>query len=131
MQATEKMIGAASDEAPELQREQVTRIVQAALDAQTTPEPYSLTWTVVAGGAAAISAIVTFVMVLLAPMTSGTWLDPRVWSGEYVPGDVMASSLSNGTWMMEAAAGAAPWVFTGLWALLIGTAAVAKKFKHR
>lgn len=130
MKATEQMIDAACDAAPEIKRDSVARIIQAALDADTPTVNPPPKWLTLVGGSAVVSAVITFFFVILGSTMSGTWLDPRVWSGEYVPGDTMASSMSNGAWMMEATADASVWVFIGVWALALGVAVVSKKVKN-
>ncbi len=129
MKATEKMINAACQEAPHLQREDVTRIVQAALN---TSEGKSDNPSVarLIGGALAASGFLTFVFVIIASVSSGSLLDPRVWSGDYVLGDTLASSISNGTWMMDAASGTTPWGFLGSFALFLVMIFISKTLKR-
>ncbi|OLF81871.1 hypothetical protein AWH63_10025 [Marinobacter sp. C18] len=129
MKATEKMINAACEATPDIKREDTARIIQAALDADAPSANPQPKWVTLVSGSAVISAVITFFFVILGSTMSGTWLDPRVWSGEYVPGDTMASSMSNGAWMMEATADASIWVFIGIWVLALGVAVVSKKAK--
>lgn len=130
MKVTEQMIDAACEAAPEIKRDSVAGIIRAALDADTPPVNPSPQWLTLVGGSAVLSAVITFSFVILGAAMSGTWLDPRVWSGEYVPGNTMASSMSNGAWMMEATTDASIWIFIGVWVLALGVAAVSKKAKH-
>lgn len=128
MKATEKMIDAACEASPNIQRADATRIVQAALDAEESEPRVSPFWTSVFG-AMALSGMITVAFLLASLGTSGTWLDPRVWSGSYVPGDTLASSMDNGAWVIDAATNSAPWVFFGLWGFMVALSLIVTKFK--
>jgi hypothetical protein len=129
MKATDQMIDAACEAAPNLQREDAANIVQAALDAGEVNETSKSTPRLIAGALCA-SGFLTFIFVLIGAMSSGSWLDPRVWSGEYVPGDTLASSMNNGSWMMDASASTAPWVFAGSFALFVAMILASKAIKR-
>lgn len=128
MKPTEQMIDAACAVSKGTPREDVSNIVQAALDAQE-PTPNKTIGRSIAG-AAVFSAMVTAIMLISSLFASGTWLDPRVWSGSYVPGDSMASRMENGAWVIDAAVSNAPWAFLGLWACLVACLLMARKFKR-
>lgn len=97
------------------------------IDAEKSESSLSPLWHSVFG-AAGFSGMITVAFLLASLGSSGTWLDPRVWSGSYVPGDTIASSANNGAWMIDAAVSAAPWVFAGLWGCIVAFMFIAKKF---
>lgn len=78
-------------------------------------------------GAAVFSGMVTAIMLIASLSASGTWLDPRVWSGSHVPGDSITSRMENGAWVIDAAVSASPSVFLALWVCLIACLLIAKK----
>jgi hypothetical protein len=77
------------------------------------------------------SCLVTFVVVLCSMAASGTRLDPRFWTDSFVSGATAASSIANGTWLANAAFNAAPWIFIGLWACLVGLLLLSRALRAR
>lgn len=79
-------------------------------------------------GAMVFSGMVTGMMLISSLFASGTWLDPRVWTGSYVAGDQMASRMDNASWVIDSAVNAAPWFFLGFWGCLVALLLISRKF---